>query len=1616
MSYSEAYDPQAGIAIVGMAGRFPGARNIAQFWRNLLEARETISHFRADELEAAAADDMAARASPSYVRARGILDGIEMFDAGFFGINPKEAEIIDPQQRVFLETAWEALEDAGYDPQKFGGPIGVFAGSSNNYYYLQNLLNRRDVTDIVGWLTTMMGNEKDYLTTRVAYKLDLKGPALNIQTACSTSLVAVCSAVQSLLSYQCDMALAGGVSVTLPQRRGYLWQEGVITSPDGHCRAFHRDAQGTVFSNGIGIVVLRRLEDALADGDTIYAVIKGASLNNDGSSKVSFTAPSVDGHAQLISMAQALGGIDPETISYIEAHGTGTSLGDPIEIAGLTQAFRAGGASDKGFCAIGSVKTNIGHLDAAAGVAGLIKTALALHHKVLPSSLHFTAPNPKLGLEDSPFYVNVQTQPWKSAATPRRAGVSSFGVGGTNAHVVLEEAPPIEPSGAARSRQLLVLSARSAAALDQAAARLKVHLAAADTVDLADVAYTLQTGRRAFSHRRALVCCGRDEALRLLAQPDPKRVFSGKAERQLAGVAFLFPGQGAQYVNMGRTLYRSEARFRSEVDECSEVLRPHLGLDLRTILYPTDADGAAAQERITQTAVTQPALFVIEYALANLWMSWGVEPAAMIGHSVGEYVAACLGGTFTRNDALRLLARRALMMQELPSGSMLAVRASAEKIEGDLGPRTAIAALNAPNLTVVSGDHTAIEQLEVRLAARQLAYRRLPTSHAFHSPMMEPIVEDFTELVRTIPRSVPTRRWISSLTGELITDDEATDPAYWAQQLRRPVRFMDGVEKLMDPNLVLLEVGPGQALTGLARQHGERKAEQLVVTSLHPGQEFEADFDCLLAAVGRLWTAGIAIEWSAFHAPSRRRRVSLPTYPFEQRHLWITPAPGVAAAEQLITPIAAVDTPLREEVMPDSSAPQTFTDRSTEVIQRLQVLFAELSGIDAAALDPGAGFLELGLDSLFLTQASGAIQKHFGAKISFRELLEDCSTLQALATRLVSLMPANPVPAQASPARPSVPKAAPQSASAATTWAGAVDGTSLGQVLAQQIELFATQLDILRSAGLVGAAPPAQPVLTAQASNGATSKTATPVVATKTAASDRAPVAFGPYRPPTRGPMGGLTPAQEQHLRAFVEKYARRTPGSKQLTADNRAHLSDPRSVAGFRQIWKEMVYPIVVNRSSGSRLWDVDGNEYIDLTNGFGMILFGHNPEFIREAIRAQLDQGIEIGPQTPLAGEVAKLVCEIVGMERAAFCSTGSEAVTAAIRVARTVTGRDKIAMFAGSYHGIFDEVLVRPTVAGGMPRSVPIAPGIAPNMVENIVVLEYGNPESLQAIKAIGRELAAVLVEPVQSRRPDLQPREFLQELRGITTASETALVFDEVVTGFRTHLGGAQALFGVRADIATYGKVVGGGLSIGIVAGRSAYLDALDGGAWRYGDESIPEVGVTFFAGTFVRHPLALAAARAVLLRLKEEGPELQRKLNLRTTRFVEMLNAHAEKVRAPVRVTHFGSCFCFNFPHDLPLASLFFAYMRAKGMHIWEGRPGFLTLAHSDADVERVITAFKETLAEMQAADFLPGAEEQPPVPGARKGRDPSGKKAWFVPDPERPGKYLQVREEASARD
>jgi acyl transferase domain-containing protein/glutamate-1-semialdehyde aminotransferase len=1596
------YGVDESVAIIGLAGRFPGARDVQELWENLVEGRETLSFFSDDELDPAGPDELEARRQPNYVRARGVLEDAEMFDAAFFGINPSEAEVLDPQQRVFMETAWEALETAGYDPRSFPGAIGVFAGMSNNYYFLENLLDRKDVVENVGWLTAMMANEKDYLATRVAYKFDLRGPALNLQTACSTSLVAVATAVQSLLTYQCDMALAGGVSVTLPQKRGYLYQEGGITSPDGHCRPFDERAAGTVFGNGVGIVTLRRLGDAVEDGDTIYAVIKGVGINNDGASKVSFTAPSVDGHVGAIAMAHALADVDPQTISYVEAHGTATPLGDPVEIAGLTQAFRAGGASGNGFCAIGSVKGNVGHLDAAAGVTGLIKTALALHHKTLPPSLHFVAPNPKLELESSPFHVVSSVRPWQSPeGSPRRAGVSSFGVGGTNAHLVLEEAPEVSPETLDDTEQLLLLSARSAPALEAATERLRAYLETHPATPLADVAFTLQSGRRRFSHRRAFVARGIDEAIARLGASASHATPAAPSTVESASVAFLFPGQGAQAVGMARGLYESDPGFRADVDACSAVLRPQLGFELTEVLYPGPGGEELAAQRLAPTAVTQPALFTIEYALAMAWRRLGIEPDGMIGHSVGEFTAACLAGVFTRDDALLLVAERARLMQSVPEGTMLAVRASADRVRELLPDGLEIAAENAPDSTVVSGETGAIEDFESRLAEHEVAARRLATSHAFHSPMMEPILDAFSDAVASTPRSAPTLPWISSLTGDWITPEQAQDPSYWAQQVRRPVLFARGIARLLeDPQRVTLEVGPGRQLTGLAKR---------TVPDRPAGVASGVDPDgasSLLAAAGALWVAGVELDASTLHGGASRRRVPLPTYPFERKRYWVDRAP--ASVDRAPAPALALSLPddgNHDDDEATAMTQQPTNDRHDVLVERVRDLFADLSGMDAAGLDAGTTFLEFGLDSLFLTQAALLVQKTFGVKVSFGDLLEQYPTIDALATHLDGVLPPDetraPAPVAAAPpsTAPSVP-ATPGTAGAAAP-AGSVE-----RLIAEQLEIMRQQLEMIRGGSgsfPTTAMPEVQPLAPATAPAGAAP--ARPAPEGSPAASTDRVEAFGPYRPPAQGQAGGLTPRQQEAFDAFVDRYTRRTAGSKASTAENRPHLADPRTAAGFRLQWKEIVYPIVTVRSAGSRLWDVDGNEYVDLTNGFGATMFGHNPDFVREAVQEQLERGIEIGPQTALAGEVARRVAAMVSMERVAFCNTGSEAVTAAIRLARTVSGRDKIAVFAGAYHGIFDEVLVRP--AGQ--KSMPIAPGIPLGMVENVVVLDYASPEALDFLEAHGSELAAVLVEPVQSRRPDLQPREFLHDVRRLTEASGTALVFDELVTGFRCHPGGAQAIFGVRADLATYGKVIGGGLPIGLVAGRHEYLDALDGGAWHYGDESIPGVGVTFFAGTFVRHPLALAAARAVVAHLEASGPELQRGLNVKTTELAARLQAHAHSVGAPIAVTHFSSWIWLGFPADIPSAGLFYAMMRDRGVHVWEGRCWFLTTAHTDADLELVFQAFVETIAEMQAGDLLPGGADSP-LAGARRGRDADGHEAWFVPDPARPGKYLQVDE------
>ncbi|HEY6802285.1 MAG TPA: type I polyketide synthase [Pyrinomonadaceae bacterium] len=874
----------SGIAVIGMAGRFPGAANVEQFWQNLRDGVESISFFTEREMQPLTAFPERLRL-PNYVNARGILEDVELFDAAFFHITPRDAELTDPQQRLFLECAWEALENAGYNSEKYEGLIGLYAGVCQNTYLVNNLFTNPDAVEDTSGIQIDIKNDKDYLTTHVSYKLNLKGPSVTVQTACSTSLVAIHQSCASLFSGECDMALAGGVCVGVPQTLGYLYKEGGILSPDGHCRPFSAEAAGTVGGNGLAIVVLKRLEDALADGDYIHAVVKGSAINNDGSQKVGFTAPSVNGQAQVIATAQAIAGVSPETISYIETHGTGTNLGDPIEVTALTQAFRQG-TDKKQYCAIGAVKSNIGHLDAAAGVAGFIKTVLSLEHRQIPPSLHFTRPNPQIDFAGSPFYVNATLADWPAGETPRRAGVSSFGIGGTNAHVILEEAPARNNASDSRPQHLLTLSAKSNSALEQATANLVAHLRQYPEINLADVAYTLQLGRADFEYRRFVVCRDAEDAVGALQSPE---VRTGSTRRDDRPVVFMFPGQGAQQVNMGKDLYDHEPTFRAHIDSCCELLQPKLGLDLREVLYPGDDQKENAEQQIRQTYLTQPALFVTAYALAQLWMEWGVRPQVMIGHSIGEYVAACLSGVISLKDCLLVVAERGRLMQNLSPGAMLAVPLAESEVQRWVNKEISVATINAPASCVLSGPIAAMDELERRLTEQGIKSRRLATSHAFHSPMMEPILVPFAGRLKHIAFGQPGIPFISNVTGTWIEPVAAASAAYWVDHLRQPVRFADGMTELCkDRSRIFLEAGFGRTLSVLAKQQlPEDWNNSAVFASLRPAPETGGEVVNMLETLGELWLAGARVDWSGLYRHEQRWRVPLPTYPFERKRHWI---------------------------------------------------------------------------------------------------------------------------------------------------------------------------------------------------------------------------------------------------------------------------------------------------------------------------------------------------------------------------------------------------------------------------------------------------------------------------------------------------------------------------------------------------------------------------------------------------------------------------------------------------------------------------------------------------------------------------------------------------------
>ncbi|WP_293996513.1 type I polyketide synthase [Sphaerotilus sp.] len=1553
------------IAIIGLGCRFPGEADTPEaFWTLLVESTDTTGPFPADRwnpaLNASATTDRGA-----------YLQGLDRFDHRFFRLTPVEAERLDPQQRLLLSVSWEALESAGLDPLRLkGSDTGVFTGISGSDYAQAEARGAR-LADIGPY--AFSGSATSIASGRLSFFYGFEGPNVALDTACSSALSAVHGAVRSLRAGECDLALASAVNLILsPEMQVGLSRMNAL-SPDGRCRTFDAAADGYARGEGCASVVLKRLEDALRDGDPIRAVIKGSAMNHDGASN-GLTAPNGRAQEKVIRAALRDAGLAPGDIDYVECHGTGTALGDPVEVMALAAAYGSGHGDGHPLW-VGSVKTNVAHLEAAAGMASLCKVVAALEHGTLPPTLHQRQPNPMIPWDTVPVRVVDQVMPWPSRSPdqPRRAGLSAFGMSGTNVHLLLEAAPVLlqrSPPSAMPERDhtahtahtgesvLVALSARTEGALVAMAHRHAAWLRAhPDRLD--DLARTVACHRTRWPVRQSVV--GRDaadvaQALERIAPA--RRPTTGTAPP----VVFVFPGQGSQQAGAVRDLIDREPVFRAALEQAQQVLDTYLPRPLLDLLQ----DGTS--EELAETGVTQAVVVACGLALAALWRSWGIQPQAVLGHSVGEITAAAVAGAITPEAALRFAAERGALMQRLPTGAMLAVACGVAEVRDVLqacGADLSIAAINGPRALTLSGTPQAVATAADMLAARGLRHSRLDVTRAFHSAMMDPILAELDVAAQRLQPIEPGIALHSGVTGERVDAALLSPPGFWSRHAREPVRYHDALLGLSLPGAIHIELGTRPVLATLAALHLPDTpwltCADGAAHMLHP----------VRTSLGRVHDLGGDVDWTAVFCHRPGRFADVPSYPFQG----LTPMLPTVRPETSHLPAGMGVSPSAFSSFSAAPAPAPVPAPHATVQTALRKLVRNVAGLQDEDITPDANWFALGLDSLLVLQLQLALCKDFGVDIKLQDVFEHGTTLNDLSALVMERLPADS-PLRAPP--PVVPTAsvAPDRlpvAPAAVTLP--MPGGDVEALLARQIDalgnLFRQQLEVLQGLGATGTdSPVAAPVRTPARA---------PVVAAPVATTAKAVDPID--RPPTREIKGlyKKIPSQKAnwgadklaHVRRLAADYNARTAGSKRLATEGRTVYANPRAVIGFRPEWKELTYPLHVDRADGAHVWDVDGHRYVDITMGFGATLLGHNPSFVREAVTEELQRGAPLGPQTPHALRVAQLIADMTGAERVGFFTTGSEAVMVAARLARAVTQRTRIVIFTNAYHGTFDGFLAMGWVDDGQPRTYPLADGTPAGMVEDVVVLRYGDARSLEVIRGMAHELAAVLVEPVQSRDPAIQPTEFLHELRQITAASGTALVFDEMIMGFRVHPGGAQHHFGIQADICTYGKVVGGGLPIGVVAGKARFLDAIDGGAWQYGDDSVPSARTAFVAGTFNSHPLSMAAAAAVLTHLRDAGPALQERLNARTAALAARLNTVFEQEQAPIRCVHFSSLFRFEFAEDTEVLNY---HLLRQGVFVWEGRNCFLSTAHSDEDIDFLVQAVCQGVREMRVGGYLPALD------------------------------------------
>lgn len=1605
---------QAPIAVIGVGCRFPaGANDADAYWQLLAGGVDAVGPVPASRFAAEHWFDpqrQPKKTGRSYVRHGSFIDDVAGFDARFFDITPVEAKALDPQQRHLLEVTWQALQHAGLDPQQLrGSNTGVFVGLSSNDYFKAHM-GSLDPDRISAYALT--GVHASTASGRLSYFYDWHGPCFAVDTACSSSLVALHQAVQSLRAGECDLALVAGVNLMLTPEPFVAFSQLDALAPDGRCKTFDARADGYGRGEGCGVLVLKREADALAAADEVLALVCGSAINQDGRSN-GLTAPNGLAQQQVIRQALQAAGVQPFEVDYVELHGTGTPLGDPIEAQALAEVFAG---VDKPV-QIGSVKSQIGHLEAAAGIAGLIKLVLSIRAQQLPASLHFEHANPLIQLEQLPLQMLTALTAVEARSGRMTCGISAFGFSGSNAHVILRapvadtQAAAVKDSvtGSAGRWQLLPLTAKSPAALVQLSELYQQALITGPELDV--FCASVWRSRVSLPLRLPLLA---DSAAGLAEQCRQWQTAAElPAKRSNLQQAWCFSGQGSQSLQMGFALYQHYPLFRAALDQAEAYLTRERGWSLLALLYPAEGQMQEAQQVLAQTQYTQPVIVALQWALAALWQSLGLVPAQLVGHSIGGISAAAVAGFYTLEQALELACIRGQLMQTCGAGQMLALQMAATRWPECQAAVSAeapdamlvLAADNASSSITLSGDATAIALAQAWADAQQIRAKLLDVAQAFHSPAFAGITAEFAAAIAHIQPSAGRLPCISDVTGEPLKVTDLT-PAYWAAQITAPVQFRQAVAVAAAHTGILLELGGHSTLSALL---GSDYPQQLVLCSLR--KSWPAD-RAWLSAVAALWQAGLPLHWPALYSTpvATLPRRQLPPYPFEHTQFWIplndnTMPTGLV--QESVMPFSESALPALTHVPAHNPQPQLQA--------QLQQMISQISGLDSSEINADAHWFELGLDSLMVVQLQQRLQQKYQLEVPVEQLFQQHSSVSALAGFLLSeypqqlaaqlaaqLAPAPLVAVAAAPVQPAMTMPAvamsvmPQAAAPmlpALPQSGAVSGSALEPGLAQLLQLQLAQMDQMNQL----MAQQLQVLALAEGAQEVVSDTAAaPLVVPSTTQTGVKPVVAAPQqRPPasvaeTSGSGNqargmtfnreGLNPQQLAFVQQLIAAHVARTGQSKAYAGKYRPVLADWIASLNFSLTLKEMVYPIVSAQSAGARFSDVDGNEYLDISGSYGVGFFGHNPDFVRDAISQQLALGVDLGPQNALAGEVACLIAELTGVERVAFCNTGSEAVTVAIRVARTVTQRPKLVIFKDSYHGTYDGVLAD----SGEYGTVPSAPGIPAGMVEDVIVLRYGSDEALATIAAQAGEIAAVLVEPVQSRKPGLQPAAFLQQLRTLTQQQGCLLIIDEIITGFRTGPKGAQQHFAVQADLVTYGKVLGGGMPLGVVAGKAQYMGCIDGGSWQYGDDSAPLQKTTVFAGTFCKHPLTMAAARAVLLRLRDSGGALQQQVNALTADLVAQLNQYFSADNVPLQLSHFGSLFRFD-PCGgvdfrlLPLQQqLFFSLLLSKGVYVWERRTCFLSVAHQPSDLSIIVSACREAVAQLRQGGFA-FYRQQPPA-------------------------------------